>query len=159
MKLVLRLLVLPAVLLGGCTRNFDGVTFPIARSSLPLPPDPGSAGSRTDRHFSIPFAVAENRPSRINAWFDLNPDCSVAGTATVRLLDPPMHGTMIVKPGRFYPNFPKQDQRYSCNLRPRPGIAGFYRPVPGYTGRDSFTIAVITPTGSAWTSDFHLEVK
>ena len=143
-----------ATLLGGCVAP-DGVTLPVARSTAPIPAFP----DRTDRHFHVPFAVAENRPSRINAWFDLNPDCSVAGTVTVRLLAPPSHGTMTLRQGRYYPDYPRGDQRYACNLRPRDGVAGTYRPDPGYTGPDRFTIAVVTPNGSAWTSDFRLAVK
>ncbi len=118
-----------------------------------------AAPDRTDRHFRIPFAVAGNRPSRINAWFDLNPDRSVAGTVTVRLSAPPSHGTTTLRQGRYYPGYPREDQRHACNHRPRDGVAGTYRSDPGYTGADRFTIAVITPNGSAWTSDFSLAVK
>ena len=159
MKLGLALLALAAALLGGCARDYAGVTLPIAQSSRSMPPPPGPADARTGLRYTVPFAVVENRRSRINAWFDLNPDCSVADTVTVRLLGPPAHGTLAIEPGRFYPNFPRQDQRYPCNLHPRRGIAGFYRPASGYTGPDRFTIAVITPTGRAWTSDFRLDVK
>ena len=152
----MKLLVLAAAsaLLGGCVAS-DGVALPVARSTAPIP----AAPDRTDRHYRIPFAVAENRPSRINAWFDLNPDCSVAGLVSVRLLSPPSHGTMTLRQGRYYPDYPRGDQRRACNLRPRDGIAGVYRPDPGYVGPDRFVIAVVTPDGSAWTSEFRLAVK
>jgi Domain of Unknown Function with PDB structure (DUF3857)/Transglutaminase-like superfamily len=136
------------------------------------------------RHYSIkvaPVSAPENRISastkpptqitevtrtavqdqrlRMATLFDLNPDCSVIGIPTVRILEPPKSGTVSVEKGNGFPSFPENSSRAKCNANSVDGEFVFYMPKPGYVGSDSVMVEVIYPDGTAGTRHYAIEVK
>lgn len=149
MRAVIPLLFVAPLMLAGCVeRRPDGI---IARSD-------SSTGSVTNAHFVRDFAVATGQPGIVNTWFMLNPDCSVAGQVSVRVLEMPVHGTVTIEPGAYYSNYAVGDQRRVCNLQPRQGVRAIYHPARDALGADRFSLLVITPFGRSWTSDIHVVI-
>ena len=89
--------------------------------------------------------IASGERQRIDYFYYLNPDCTSAGNATIRIITPPAHGELTTEGGVDYPNFQKENQRYQCNLRKSPVINVSYRSNPGYLGADSASIEVGSP--------------
>ncbi|MBB2202597.1 Ig-like domain-containing protein [Gluconacetobacter tumulisoli] len=146
MKPILAALATAALLPGGCAPYPRTV---IASSHAPA----------NDAHYVRPFIVAANRATVINNWFVLNPDCSVADYVTVRLLTPPDHGTVTIRRGAFYPNYPVGEDRHACNMQPQGGITATYLPATDYVGADHFTLLIIAARGRSWTTDFQVSVR
>ena len=101
---------------------------------------------------SAPLAVA--RPAvtvvsgarqRIDFISTVNPDCTSAGYVTVHVITPPVHGELATEQGFDYPAYPKDNQRYQCNLKKVPLINIYYKSSPGYTGPDTATIEWVSP--------------
>jgi hypothetical protein len=103
-------------------------------------------------------AVQDQR-LRMATLFDLNPDCSVIGIPTVRILEPPKSGTVSVEKGNGFPSFPENSSRAKCNAGSVDGEFVFYMPKPGYVGSDSVMVEVIYPDGTAATRHYAIEVK
>ncbi len=91
--------------------------------------------------------------------FSLQPDCSLNAYLTVRILSLPTHGTATVERGRYYPNYPKNNDRSVCNDRPADGTAVWYQSTPGYVGDDAVELEVIGTDGRAARISYHIEVK
>lgn len=153
MRAVLPFLFVASLMLAGCVDRQPGGV--IASSDAAATP----AISPTNAHFVRDFAVAAGQPGIVNTWFMLNPDCSVGGRVTVRVLEAPVHGTVTVEPGAYYPNYRADSQRRACNLRPQQGVRATYHPAPGALGTDRFSILVVTPLGRSWTTDIHVVIR
>ncbi|CAP57558.1 Ig-like domain-containing protein [Gluconacetobacter diazotrophicus] len=147
MKPALPILLAGCVLLAGCADT--GSEQDGARSH----------GLANNAHYVRDFTVAAGHPGLLGNWFSLNPDCSLAGYPTVRLLSPPAHGTVSIAQGSFYSDYPAGNQRRACNTEPRPGVQAVYTPAPGAIGPDEATIQVIFPRGRAWTTTFHVTIQ
>jgi hypothetical protein len=91
------------------------------------------------------LTVVSGERQRIDFISVLNPDCSSAGYVTVRVIAPPAHGELTTEKGIDYPTYPKNNQRYQCNLKKVPLVNIYYRSVPGYVGVDTVTIEWISP--------------
>jgi len=89
--------------------------------------------------------VVSGERQRIDFISVLNPDCSSAGYVTVRVITPPAHGELTIEKGIDYPSYPKDNQRYQCNLKKVPLVNAYYRSIPGYLGVDTVTIEWISP--------------
>jgi hypothetical protein len=104
--------------------------------------------------------VVSGERQRIDFIFALNPDCTTAGYATVRIISPPVNGELTTEPGVDYPAFSKENQRYQCNLKKSPVINVYYKSSPGYVGADTATIEWTDPSVStARTRIFTITVK
>jgi len=68
--------------------------------------------------------------------FDLNPDCSVRSTPTIRVLNPPTNGTVQVVEKEDFPSFQASNVRFACNKNRAKGMAVTYTPNPGFFGSD-----------------------
>jgi hypothetical protein len=91
------------------------------------------------------MTVVSGERQRIDFISVLNPDCSSAGYVTVRVIAPPAHGELTTEKGIDYPTYPKNNQRYQCNLKKVPLVNIYYRSIPGYVGVDTVTIEWISP--------------
>jgi len=89
--------------------------------------------------------VVSGERQRIDFISVLNPDCSSAGYVTVRVIAPPAHGELTIEKGIDYPTYPKDNQRYQCNLKKVPLVNVYYRSISGYLGVDTVTIEWISP--------------
>ena len=96
---------------------------------------------------------------RVATLFDLNPDCSVIGVPTVRILEPSKSGSITVEKGTGFPNFPASNSRSKCNANSVDGQVIFYMPEAGYVGTDSVTAEIIYPDGTASMRRYAIEVK
>ena len=105
------------------------------------------------------FVAATGHRTRMSSFLSLNADCSLSAYYTVRVVDPPAHGTASVEQGRFYPNYPPANPRSACNTGSGDGMGLFYRSVPGYVGPDLLEVQAISPGGHSQLLDFHLDVR
>jgi hypothetical protein len=96
---------------------------------------------------------------RVATLFDLNPDCSVIGIPTVRILESSKNGGVIVEKGSGFPNYPANNSRSKCNSNAADGEVIFYMPEAGYVGADAVMVEVIYPDGAASTRRYAIEVK
>ncbi len=95
--------------------------------------------------------IAKGAESGKKQLFDtvsaLNPDCTNAGEPVVTVVKPPVNGQITVEKGEAFPNFPKDNVRSACNTQKVPATLIYYTSNPGFTGIDSATIEILTPTG------------
>ena len=103
-------------------------------------------------------AVRDQR-LRVATLFDVNPDCSVIGIPTVRILESSKNGNITVEKGSGFPNFPASNSRSKCNGNAVDGEVIFYMPGPGYLGADAVIVEIIYPDGTASTRRYAIEVK
>jgi hypothetical protein len=89
--------------------------------------------------------IVSGERQRIDFYVALNPDCTPQGYVTVRIVTPPVHGELTTERGVDYPNYPKANQRYQCNLTKSPLINVYYKSNPGYVGADTATIEWDSP--------------
>jgi hypothetical protein len=75
--------------------------------------------------------VASGERQKIGFYYHLNPDCTSSGNMTVRIITPPAHGEVTTDRGLDYTNFPKENQRYQCNLNQSPGSNVYYKSKSG----------------------------
>jgi len=96
---------------------------------------------------------------RVATLFDLNPDCSVIGIPTVRILEPSKNGSVTFENGSGFPNYPASNSRVKCNASSVDAELIFYMPGSGYVGVDSVTVEIIYPDGTASKRRYAIEVK
>ncbi|MGY5802431.1 hypothetical protein ACXHMN_13975 [Rhizobium sp. LEGMi12c] len=112
-----KLLILSSILLGGTavlsgcvTSNADGVR-------------------QINDHA---FAVSGER-TRIGRDWSLNPDCSVRGNPSVRVLQAPKHGKLTIQREDVFPYW----KNGNCNAKKVVGNAQYYTSDRGFVGTDS----------------------
>jgi hypothetical protein len=96
---------------------------------------------------------------RVATLYDLNPDCSVIGIPTVRILEPSRSGEVTVEKGAGFPSFPASNSRSKCNGNSVDAEIILYMPKSGFVGPDSVMVEVIYPDGTASTRRYVIEVK
>ena len=107
----------------------------------------------------VRYTAIAGREGRVAMAMSLNADCTPSGIPTIRVPNPPAHGTTAIRPGNYYPNYGQQTQRATCDLKPEPGVALFYQPAEGYLGPDTLLIEIIYPDGTDRTTSLALTVK
>jgi dienelactone hydrolase len=88
--------------------------------------------------------VPADATATIDFSSSVNPDCSSRGLPTVRITQPPLHGTAKVGERDSYPKFSPGSPYATCNTVKVPGIAVDYTPSIGFTGTDLLTFEVVT---------------
>lgn len=86
-------------------------------------------------------------------------DCSTLGTVTVKVVEAPDHGTIIVAPGTAFSNYVPGDAPYLCNARRTPATLLTYQPTPGFSGDDIAVVQIFFPDGKAPTDRFNIAVR
>jgi hypothetical protein len=133
--------------------------------SIKVSPGPGDRTSAGAKPQSAPQIIEVARVAvrdqrlRVATLFDLNPDCSVIGMPTVRILEPSKNGSVTVEKGTGFPNYPASNSRSKCNSNTVDGEVIFYMPGSGYAGSDSVLVEIIYPDGVASTRRYAIEVK
>jgi hypothetical protein len=113
----------------------------------------------SDTRFTEPKFAVSGKPLRLNFVWSMNPDCTVKGVVTVRMLRAPQHGQLSIDQGPGYSRFRPSNQRYPCNRQQTQGVVVSYISNAGYTGSDSATVEYIDPDGSYWKSEYAITVK
>ena len=108
---------------------------------------------------SLSYAVPINTPRKLDAWADLNEDCSSRGETVLRVTAPPSHGKVEFKHGKDYPYFEKDNVRVVCNKKLVESTLIWYRPDVGYAGSDSLSISVLFPSGGTRDMTYSISVK
>jgi hypothetical protein len=96
---------------------------------------------------------------RVATLYDLNPDCSVIGIPTVRILEPSKNGAVTFEKGTGFPTYPANNSRAKCNDNSVDSEIIFYMPQAGYMGADSVTVEILYPEGNSVTRRYAIEVK
>lgn len=89
----------------------------------------------------------------------INEDLRGHGPTIVHILEQPQHGTVRVENGQAFTNFPKENQRYDCNMRKSEGTLVFYEPESEFAGKDSILLDVIFPAGQSSKRHYSIEVR
>ena len=89
----------------------------------------------------------------------VNPDCSNAGTATVRITKQPEHGRVSIQQTRDFVFFRESNVRSACNRRRVAGVAVRYTAQRGFTGYDSVGVEMYYASGSKRWGTFNIQVK
>ena len=97
-------------------------------------------------------------PLKVADFTSLNPDCSVAGTAVVRVSEMPEHGVVIVRSGRRVLYLLDREPRQQCNFRSTNGMNVVYVSSSGYTGPILFAVDGFAG-GQEYQLTFNLTVK
>jgi hypothetical protein len=133
-----------------------------AHSSTPVSPSAASAptvASASTTQVPAARTVPSGERQRIGFFAYLNPDCSFPGYMTVRIIAPPAHGEVTTERGVDYTNYPKENQRYQCNLRQSPVSNVYYKSNPGYLGTDHALIEGASPLGTTTTRFYQITVR
>ena len=128
----------------------------------PPPPSAPLAGPAQPVLNSPKYDVARNllsgQSQQLGNFFSLNPDCSLMGPTTVRVLQQPQHGKVSVIQSDVYPAFPSTNQRYACNLKPVRGEVVIYTSEPGYVGADNAVVEAYFPSANMQTVRYLIQV-
>jgi hypothetical protein len=116
-----------ALLLGGASQDVLAQQTPPAHFSPTVP---------TGKKRLVGFAVS------------LNPDCSPVGEMDARVTKQPEHGTVEVEPGTGFSNYPENNQRHACNLKPSQGMRINYASKEDFIGKDTFDVEILGGVGS-----------
>jgi transglutaminase-like putative cysteine protease len=123
------------------------------------PKQSGGTPSNPVQTFELTRAVPIDHKIEIDFIYALNPDCSLIGLPTARVIGQPSNGNVAVENGTGFANFPPENQRYECNKRKSDGVSIVYVPHPGFTGADSITLDIIFPRGLEMKRHYLIEVK
>ena len=86
-------------------------------------------------------------------------DCTIAGTADVRVINAPSHGQVRIQNERGFPSFAEDSPRRACNKWRVNGVGIYYTSDKDYAGDDYVTLHYGFPDGEEATSDFVVTVK
>ena len=109
--------------------------------------------------FTVPRTALAGQTTRIDFATSINPDCTVRGIPTVRILTQPVHGTIATSEMDDFSSYPLANPRSACNKSKSRGIRVDYTPVPGYTGPDYLSYELISAEGADKTFNIPLTVK
>ena len=126
----------------------------------PGPADRTSAGTKSSSPIiEVARTAVQDQRLRVATLFDLNPDCSVIGIPTVRILESSKNGNVTVEKGTGFPNYPATNSRSKCNGNAADGQVIFYMPEAGYVGADAVMVEIIYPDGVASMRRYAIAVK
>src|SRR5262245_48565134 len=80
---------------------------------------------------------APNRDTQIGIYLNVLPDCSAGPLPTIRLVNPPAGGKVVVKTAKV-----KATNYKACLALEVPGYVAFYKSSPEFLGNDLLTIEV-----------------
>ena len=131
----------------------------VSRRHYSIKVDPGTKPQSAAQITEVTRVAVRDQRLRVATLFDLNPDCSVIGIPTVRIVESSKNGNVTFEKGSGFPNYPADNLRSKCNGSAADGQVIFYMPEPGYVGSDSVTVEIIYPDGAARTRRYAIEVK
>jgi hypothetical protein len=103
--------------------------------------------------------VAAGKTVKLHFAASVNPDCSNAGTPTVRITRSPEHGRVTQQQTRDFTYFPPSNVRSACNTRRVSGVAIRYTAQRGYVGYDSVGVEIFYTTGRKRSGTFNINVR
>lgn len=103
--------------------------------------------------------VAAGTSVTLTAASSVNPDCSLMGIPTVRVMQAPVHGNIKLLHHDVFPRFPQINPRSKCNDKKMPGVVAIYTPDTDFIGSDFAEVEVFFPDGKADILKFSISVK
>lgn len=104
-------------------------------------------------------SVAMGVRTRIGFSYALNPDCSVEGPITVRILQSPKSGKFESLDEEGNSAYASTDQKFRCNLEKRAVSKYYYTSDDGFAGKDRLVIETFFPNGNSRKRTFEITVK
>ena len=98
------------------------------------------------------------KPINIDSFYSVNPDCTSIGYTDVRLTSSPQIGTVSLKRGTVFPNFPANNVRNVCNTKRVASTQVWYTAPRGASGRDQLSVLAVFPSGNSRQVDFAITV-
>ena len=95
----------------------------------------------------------------VRNFYSINPDCSSKGHFDIKLVNQPRGGSVSIKNGLDYPNFPQSNVRWVCDRKKAPVDQVVYRVSPDFSGEDAFDIEAISPEHNAYKVHFTMMVE
>jgi hypothetical protein len=105
------------------------------------------------------FAVVSGGTVNLGFFASVNPDCSSAGTPTVRITQQPRHGRVVVVRTRDFTSFSLSNPRSACNSRRVSGVSIRYISQRGYTGYDSLSGETFYQSGTYRSGTVNITVR
>jgi Domain of Unknown Function with PDB structure (DUF3857)/Transglutaminase-like superfamily len=136
-----------------------------AAPSVPLAPaaaalaQPSSNPAAPAPILELSRVAVAGQQLRVAFLYDLNPDCSLIGIPTVRIVEEPKSGLVKVDKDAGFPGFPANNPRFKCNSARTDGAVIYYTPNTGFTGADSITVDIIFPDGNAAKRRYAIDVR
>jgi hypothetical protein len=109
--------------------------------------------------FTFSGTIVAGAKHQVGQYSTVHPDCTSEGYATVRVTNPPQHGTVSMRKGKGFAAFPAGDPRSVCNTRKVDGVIVDYQPQPGFIGTDYFSLDAISAAGAERMDDYQITVK
>ena len=103
--------------------------------------------------------VETDTKSRVYRFYHLNPDCTVAGPVTVRVIKGPSNGTLEIDSGPGYSGYPQDNARAKCNTVQTEVTNVWYRSNSNFTGQDESEVEAFFTTGSSIRTKLVITVK
>lgn len=97
-------------------------------------------------------------PVKLDFFTALNADCSFIDYSTIRVLEPPAHGKIVMDKGTDFTSYGSANQRYECNRHRSPGTIANYTSEAGYAGEDRVRLEVIYTSAETKVYDFFIKV-
>jgi len=115
-----------------------------------------ATGVQTQERLSVPI----NGELRLGFYVGtIRDDCSQFGRASVKPVTEPSHGRILIRETTDIPRFVGTIARTKCSGKAYPGTLATYRPAPGYSGEDQFSIDIIWPTGASRKRSITVQVR
>ena len=106
------------------------------------------------------LTTLSGKPIRVYSHTDtINPDCTTVSQTTMRVSQPPQHGTVQIVRSRVFGNFAANNVRSACNTRRVTGLVAYYNPQRGYVGTDWFSLEYFTATGGTGSRNYTVNVR
>lgn len=115
-------------------------TEALAQAPTPAPASPSALATPpiVERLSKGPTA----RSFQVGVYLNVQPDCTSGTLPALRLISPPVNGTISIKRGKVSATNYKQ-----CLALEVPGFIAFYQSKPDFVGNDEATIEVKYPAG------------
>jgi hypothetical protein len=94
-----------------------------------------SSASHAQSKVIFAHALSGKR-TRIYRIYGANPDCTDPPMGTMRVTKQPQHGVVDIVVEKGYTDYPKDDQKYPCNLILRDHTALYYQSNSDFIGPD-----------------------
>ncbi len=95
----------------------------------------------------------------IGHYIQLTPSCETLGYAAVRVTQPPTNGQVSIEQGEDYPDYKKDNVRFSCDSKKVPAVLLFYTSKPGFVGTDFAVVDAVFADGGLMHREFTISVK
>jgi len=80
--------------------------------------------------------------------YNLNADCTAATMPSIKLVQPPAHGSVEFVSEKILSHYPTGAPQIRCNSRKSPGVSEYYTSNSRYSGKDMYKVRVTYGEGT-----------